>query len=447
MISIVQYIIVLLIAALSMMAVVLVVSIYVFADAAVEGDIKHSLFNDIRQNMRYFGFRDGEIEVQDEFVFQEDSVYFLILNQDGDVLAGEYPEKFTQVPEIELVNRKVTVNGEDYFVRDVKKGKTGGVHIYVRGVVRKEDVYSKYRTLTYLSYLIVFVIYVLTLLVGTVFAMRLSASIKDMMRTADTIGREHNISGRLEYIGRYWELKVLTQANNRMLDRMEQQFLQQEQFTSDVAHELRTPVAVVLAQCEYAQGHLDNREEVEMAFDVIGKQSQKIHSIISKLLYLSRLEQGKTKLEAEKADLVDIVEAVCEDAEEKAEGSVKINMHLNPAVAMTDINLMSIAIQNIVSNAVKYNGDSDVIDVTTGRKGERVFVSVRDYGRGISKEEQSHIFERFYKSDKSRNSEGFGIGLAITKKILEINQGTIEVESAPGQGSMFTLFLPANNGD
>ncbi len=440
-----QFIIVLLIAALSMMAVVLMVSIYVFADAAVEGDIKHSLFNDVRQNMRYFNYTDGKLEIQDEFVFQEDSVFFLILNQDGKVLAGEYPKQFTKEPEIELVTRKVTVNGEDYFVRDVRKNKTGRVHIYARGVVRKEDVYSKYRTLTYLSYLIVFVIYVLALFVGTLFAMRLSASIKDMMRTADTIGREHNISGRMEYMGRYRELKVLAQANNRMLERMEQQFLQQEQFTSDVAHELRTPVAVMLAQCEYARGHLDNREEVEMAFDVIGRQSQKIHSIISKLLYLSRLEQGKTKLDAEEADLVDIVEAVCEDEEEKADGRVKINMHLSPAVARTDINLMSIAIQNIVTNAIKYNGDGDMIDVTTGQKGEQVFVSVRDYGRGIPDEEQSHIFERFYKSDKSRNSEGFGIGLAITKKILEINQGTIEVESVPGRGSMFTLFLPANS--
>ncbi len=427
------------------MAVVIAVSIYAFADVAVDSDIKHSLSNDVRQNMRYFNYTDGKLEIQDEFVFQEDSVYFLILGENGEALAGGYPKQFTKIPGIELVTKKVTVNGEEYFVRDVRKNTTGHMQIYVRGVVRKEDVYSKYRTLTYLSYLIVFVIYIVSLLVGTVFAMRLSASIKDMMRTADTIGREHDISGRMEYMGRYRELKVLAQANNRMLERMEQQFLQQEQFTSDVAHELRTPVAVVLAQCEYAQGHLDNREEVEMAFDVIERQSQKIHSIISKLLYLSRLEQGKTKLDLEETDLVDIVEAVCEDEEEKADGRVKIKMHLCPAVAMTDINLMSIAIQNIITNAIKYNGDGLVIDVATGQKGERVFVSVQDYGRGMSDEEQSHIFERFYKSDKSRNSEGFGIGLAITKKILEINQGTIEVESSPGHGSMFTLFLPANN--
>ena len=109
---------------------------------------------------------------------------------------------------------------------------------------------------------------------------------------------------------------------------------------------------------------------------------------------------------------------------------------------MGDIGLIMIAIQNLAGNAVKYGSEGYAVEIETGVQDGMVFVSVKDYGPGIAKEDMPHIFKRFYKTDKSRNSQGFGLGLPLTMKIAQKHGGTVYAESSPGQGSRFTLLLP-----
>lgn len=101
-----------------------------------------------------------------------------------------------------------------------------------------------------------------------------------------------------------------------------------------------------------------------------------------------------------------------------------------------------IAIQNLITNAIRHSEEDSLIEVETGMRENRVFVSVKDYGAGISEEDLPHIFKRFYKADKSRNSKGFGLGLPLAMKIAQKHGGTIIVESKEGAGSTFTLLLP-----
>ncbi len=103
-----------------------------------------------------------------------------------------------------------------------------------------------------------------------------------------------------------------------------------------------------------------------------------------------------------------------------------------------------IAIQNLLTNAVRYSGPGSPIEVETGTQDGMVFVRVRDYGAGISEEDLPYIFKRFYKADKSRNSQGFGLGLPLTMKIAQKHGGTVLVQSRQGEGSTFTLLLPQN---
>ena len=101
-----------------------------------------------------------------------------------------------------------------------------------------------------------------------------------------------------------------------------------------------------------------------------------------------------------------------------------------------------IAIQNLLTNAVRYGDPGSLIEVGTGKRGDQVYVSVKDHGAGINEEDLPHIFKRFYKADKSRTSQGFGLGLPLTMKIAQKHGGTITVESRQGAGSTFTLLLP-----
>ena len=251
------------------------------------------------------------------------------------------------------------------------------------------------------------------------------------------------MSHRMEYTGNLYELELLVDTENKMLDKMETVFLQQERFSSDVAHELRTPIAVVRAQCEYALEKQRSELELRETLEVIDRQSRKINGMIGQLLELSRLEQRNYKLELEKLSLVEIVESVCDDMEEvNIDKGLTIVRELEEAYVCGDIYLITIAIQNLLQNAKKFSEDGKAIYIKIKQDEENVYISVRDEGKGMTELEKKNVFKRFYKSDESRNSKGFGLGLSLTQKIMEVHGGEICVESQVGAGSEFTLVFP-----
>lgn len=198
-----------------------------------------------------------------------------------------------------------------------------------------------------------------------------------------------------------------------------------------------------MAQCQYAEARKIGAEEYGEILDVVFRQSKKIDRLIIQLLHLSRLEQGRMQIQEETLDLVEIVQSVCEEQQEKLKNGVSVRLELNEAFSTGDIGLIAIVIQNLLTNAAKFSRVNGRIDVRTGEVRGEAFVEVRDYGIGIEKENQKRIFQRFYKCDKSRNAEGFGLGLSLSKKIAEKHDGRIEVESEPEKGSVFTLYLPS----
>lgn len=185
-----------------------------------------------------------------------------------------------------------------------------------------------------------------------------------------------------------------------------------------------------------------SEEDYQEALEVIERQSLKMSAIISRLLELSRLDHDRRQIEQEYVDLPELVQSVCEDLQQKSGDSLNIKLRLQQAHTVGDISLVMIAIQNLITNAIRHSEEDSLIEVETGMRENRVFVSVKDYGAGISEEDLPHIFKRFYKADKSRNSKGFGLGLPLAMKIAQKHGGTIIVESKEGAGSTFTLLLP-----
>lgn len=426
------------------MAAVLFVFVHILANEAVEYDIRQHLEQEVFKNLRGIS-----VDEHDQIIYDEDfeqtngDIHFLILDEKGTVLFGKYPPKCPEniKPKAKKM-RQIPAAGEIFYIRDMHKYIESGQRIYLRAVIRKSDTYSRYQMMEYLSYLSILAVFCIAMTGGIFLSRHISYSLKEMCRSAEEIGQNMNMSERMEYQGRFYELAVLTQANNRMLDRLEETFRQQEQFTSDVAHELRTPIAVMMAQCQYAHGKAVSKEEYQEAFEVIERQSYKVSAIISRLLELSRLDHDRRKIQKEDIDLLEIVQSVCEDLQQKSGDSLKLQLKLEEAHTVGDIGLAMIAIQNLVTNAVKYSEEGSLIEIETGIRDDMVFVSVKDYGTGISEEEMPHIFKRFYKTDKSRNSEGFGLGLPLTMKIAQKHGGTVLAESEPGKGSKFTLLLP-----
>lgn len=431
------------------MSVAMLIFVHILANAAVEYDIRQSLERVAYKNIKELEVNAaGTIRYKEDFELTEGDIHFLVLDAAGKVVYGEYPKGCPQDIPLSLKKmHQVTADGEEFYIRDMRKHSDGSFYICLRAVVRKSDAYSRYQTLEYLAYVSILVVFCIAILCGILLARHISSSLKAMCRSAEMIGQNRNMSSRMEYHGIFYELTVLTQANNRMLDRLEETFRQQEQFTSDVAHELRTPVAVMTAQCQYAHGKSVSQEEYQEAFEVIERQSLKVGEIISRLLELSRLDYDRRQIQKEDVDLPELVESVCEDLQQKYEDRLRLHLRLAQSHTVGDISLVMIAIQNLLTNAVRYSGDGSLIEVETGMREDMAFVSVKDHGEGISEEDLPHIFKRFYKADKSRNSRGFGLGLPLTMKIAQKHGGTVLAESTQGEGSTFTLLLPKTGAD
>lgn len=432
------------IAALAVMAAVMLIFVRILANVAVEYDIRKSLDKEAYKNLKEIAVDEaGNIVYKDNFVQQEEDIHFLILEESGAIIFGQYPKGCPQEIEVNAKRlQHVTKGWEQFYIRDMRKRIRNERAVYLRAIIRKSDAYSRYQTLEYLAYVSILVVFGVAIFGGILLARRISSSLKEMCRSAEAIGQNMNMSKRMEYDGRFYELTVLTQANNRILDRLEESFRQQEQFTADVAHELRTPIAVMAAQCQYAHGKTVSEEDYQEAFEVIERQSLKVSAIISRLLELSRLDYDRRQLEKEDVDLPELVQSVCEDLQQKSGDSLQLQFRLEQAHTVGDIGLVMIAIQNLIANAVRYSQEGSLIEVETGTHENMVFVSVKDHGAGISEEDLPHIFKRFYKTDKSRNSEEFGLGLPLTMKIAQKHGGSVQVESRLGEGSTFTLLLP-----
>lgn len=431
------------IVALLLMTLIMFLFVNIWSNVAVEYDVKHNLARELRKNLKCVSLEHGELVFDTTYVSQEEGIYFLLLNSKGEVVAGSYPQDFDVECDIKF-NWTRTVQGatKTFYVRDMQHIKSLGTEYFMRGIVSKKDVYSQYQTLRYFSYLSIFLVFCVVVSCALILSRRISKSLQRMCNTANMIGQDFKVSARVEEDYNFYELEVLAQAENRMIDRFERTLREQEQFTSDVAHELRIPIAVILAQCEYTKNRGVGLEEQAEALEVIERQAGKVKVIISQLLRLSRLEQGRIKIQQENIDLAEIVQVVCKDEQEKAGDKVEIVQHLEKIHVLGDISLIAIAIQNLINNAAKFSYDGGVIEVSMGKQEKNVYVSVKDHGSGIGKEDIKMVFKHFYKGDESRNSDGIGLGLPLALKIAEKHGGTIRVFSKEGKGSEFILILP-----
>lgn len=415
------------------------------AEGAIKEDVQVYLLNEVVERSRNVLYKDGKF-VAEQDMEQDDNIYLLLLNKQGDVLFGSYPENIKPYNKVSK-NQLVTVKckKQKYYMYDKairRLTRQYGDKVFARVIVDKKNVRSEYLKIKYEGYLMSMVMLILVLLYSMYIAQKITEPLKQMCHVAENIGKDDNLSARVDYDGKFEEIRVLSEANNRMLARIEHMFRAQRQFNSDVAHELRTPVAVILAQCEYISEKKPSLEDYQEFAEVIERQTRKTNEIIEKLLNLSRMEQGRIKVQYEMVNLQDLLQVICEDEQEKSGENLHISFKLEPIEAYIDIQLMTILVHNLIDNAVKYGGNAVKIEVGTRQVENEIRLWVMDHGCGISKIDQKNIFQPFYRSEKSRNSKGIGLGLSLVQRIAELHGGRIQVESELGKGSTFTLILP-----
>ncbi len=448
-VSITKYIISYLIVLIFALSFLMVIFVSILADRMIYYDIQSTLIREIIKNNKNVRFEDGIIKPNEDFRFEDDGIYFQIVAENGSLILGESPIVLeTTEKGVSQRLEMVESGGEEYYVIgriNKRLTKKVGHLIYNQCIVNKRNIDSKYQFIKYTSYASTPIFLALVLMAGIVMSGKISGPLKQMSETAEIIGQEGKLSKRMEYDGKIKELGVLAATNNGMLERIEHMLETQKQFSSDVAHELRTPIAVLLAQCEYAKEYAGTKKEFDDAIEVIYRQTKKTNMVITQLLNLNRLERDHVVLDLENADLDEMICSICDEIEFKEKDGVQFDLSLSGVRADVDIGLMLILLQNLIQNAVKYSSRPARVKIATRYREGAVVVTVQDFGCGIREKDLPYIFEPFYRVEKSRNSEGFGLGLPLADRIAKVHGGELKVDSVWGEGSTFTLVIAGDN--
>lgn len=240
------------------------------------------------------------------------------------------------------------------------------------------------------------------------------------------------------------EIGQLVGVLNSTFARLEASFVQQARFTADAAHELRTPISVMLTQTQSALSRERSTAEYKETLEACQRASQRMRRLVESLLELARLDAGQEPMRPRRLDLAETARDCAELLRAlAAEKAITMHLEVSPAECVGDPDRLAQVVTNLVANAIHYNRDGGEVRVITRKEGVQVSLIVSDTGQGIGAEDLPHIFERFYRADKARSGAAgrSGLGLAIVQAIVEAHGGTINVVSEPGKGTTFRVKL------
>jgi PAS domain S-box-containing protein len=223
-----------------------------------------------------------------------------------------------------------------------------------------------------------------------------------------------------------------------------------DQFLSLAAHELKTPLTSVIGNIQLLQRRFDRSgilsEREQRMLQIVADQTQRLHTMVLSLLDVSRIEAGQLAIARAPTDIAALAHQVASEVQlGRPERRIAVEVADAPLMVSGDALRLEQVFQNLLQNALKYSEPATLVTLSLRRLGAEVAVAVRDQGIGIPAESLPHLFERFYRASNAAHSpiSGLGIGLAVVREIVALHGGRVAVESAEGQGSTFTVFLPA----
>jgi two-component system sensor histidine kinase ArlS len=238
------------------------------------------------------------------------------------------------------------------------------------------------------------------------------------------------------------ELHTLARTFNRMIERLQENLAKQTQFISDASHELKTPLTVIKSYANFLRRHgLENNEMAEEAIQAIHSEATRIQKMTETFLELATLEKENV-VEIKEVNLVPLCQGILKQLKDVYRREITLKSVENSIIINADELKIKQVIIILLDNAIKYSNDK--IDVYLEKNEQYAIIRVKDYGIGISQEEISNIFERFYRVDKARSREtgGSGLGLHIAKSIMKLHKGEIKIKSTEGLGTEIELLLP-----
>jgi heavy metal sensor kinase len=286
---------------------------------------------------------------------------------------------------------------------------------------------------------------ILTSFGGWFTAKRSLSSVEQVTQTAIAIA-DGAMEKRVPLTGRGDEIDRLSGIFNNMLERIQSLIAEMKEVTDNIAHDLRSPITRIRGMAEVTLLSEKNVEEYQSMAESTVEECDRLLRMINMMLEISETEAGVSTLNRSEVDISELIEEACDLyqplAEERGihiEANIPVQFHLSGDKAK-----LQCVLSNLLDNAIKYTPSGGKIIVSSEAVNKKIMLSIQDTGIGISPDETSRIFERFYRADKSRSIPGAGLGLSLVQAIVRSHGGEIKVSSSSGTGSTFTVSLPLN---
>ena len=404
---------------------------------------------DIYNTVDHFAqYKEGFLEVDDDFLDEVNEVYTALYESDGTFIYGENPIARNTV-DLEFADGKVqktTVDGVLYYVYDSKLIQPGLEDLWLRGVVSEVQGEVQMSDISQMSLVLLPILVLVSIVGGYLIARRMLRPIQKISDSAAQIHQGGDLKKRIELGEGSDELHQLAENFNMMFQRLDSAFQKERQFTSDASHELRTPMSVIMAQCELSLEQQRSPEEYEEALMIIQRQGRKMTKLINDMLDFARLEMKSDKYPLESTDFSQLTDSICSDMALIQENGITLTWDVQPDIIVYgNRDLLSRLLTNLISNAYRYGKQKGHIIVSLTCKNNTVRLDVKDDGVGIAPEEQQKVFSRFYQGDSSRSGVGTGLGLSMVQEIAKFHGGEIQLTSQLGVGSTFSFILLQKN--
>ncbi|MDR1620216.1 MAG: HAMP domain-containing histidine kinase [Clostridiales bacterium] len=388
----------------------------------------------------------GVLDFDDDLKYYENGVSLSVYNEAGQLIYGRQPEGLTP-SDSPLFHAEMRVIGESpqsYYVYDMNYRQDGYGALWVRGVLPTESADTAFAALMRLVVVILPILVVIGAFGSYFVAVGALKPVKRIAQTAETITAGGDLSKKIGMDNGRDEIYSLAAAFDRMLERLQDAFDRERRFTSDASHELRTPVSVIISQCECAVSSANSSEEFQSAIEIVLEQARQMSTLISCLLSFARADKGGADFHKETVDLSRLARSTAEQAAEiAADKEINVETDIEDGLTVSgDETLLIKMMWNLLENSVKYGRRGGNVHFTLRNENETIIGEIKDDGMGMAAENLEKIWERFYRVDESRSEIGFGLGLPMVRYIAETHGGNVSVKSVSDFGSVFTFKLP-----
>lgn len=406
--------------------------------------LEHNLREDLALAVAQIGAQveqeGSELVYENETPIAQEISYY-VMEANGSELFSHGPDitAFDAVPIAEQTYTQADYLGEPWLLLDAAPVTAAGDTLWIRAAAPCTENRRTLRTMSMIFGIVLPLAAAIAAVVGHALTRGALRPIRQIIACANEIS-EGNFTRRVPASPSRDELGELTATLNRMLDAQESSIRRERQFTSDASHELRTPVAVMLATAE----NLKLPAAQARQSDILLTECHRMQHLIEQMLMLTRAQEGKYHLLPEDFSLREVVEGVSDTfAEQMQQKQMAFQCDIPENLVLhADQSLITRLMLNLVENAVKYGREAGHIVCAATECNQHCEMELRDDGVGISAEALPHVFDRFYRADTVRDRSGTGLGLSIVRWIVQAHQGQITIQSTEGCGTTVYVRLP-----